>query len=310
MFRTNSIKLKINLFCLVLSLFMALPLMAADFGRYNGTPVANRAEILNQLNAKTGVPIIELLLSEGFRPKGSPIAPNPGGHLAVAVNGTAYSVSSAYKKRTDHLVCISPMSEYLYGTKDPSEQIPFGTGIGSCYVRTVWGIRIYKLPKKYNPKRIVKFWELANDKDSEEDERFLYKFRNNNCCSITARSLHYGGFGDYVGAKHLFDFPRDAVTDFLQELMSLPEKEVAWEIVRYDQVKTGQYWSSMYVPNLEWQRIWKNLPVFHHFFGKKTSLKSNCAREVYCGNESKEQPELMIRAFSKKSLLKRLMNRK
>jgi hypothetical protein len=197
------------------------------------------------------------------------------------------------------------VSEYLYGTKDESGNIPFGTGIGSCYVRTVWGIRVYRLPSKYNIKRIEKFWELANEKGSEKEDRFLYKFRNNNCCTITARSLHYGGFNDYVGAKHLFDFPRDAVTDFLQELMSLPSDQVAWEIVRYDQVKTGKYWSSMYVPNLEWQRIWKNLPVFHHFFGKKYSLNKNCGREVYC-DISKNVPMLQIRAFSKESLLKRL----
>ncbi len=282
-----------------------------EFGVFNGVPIENIGSIINDLNAKTGKPIVELLFSEAFRPKGVPIAPNMGGHIAVAVNGTAYSMSSVYAGKTGKLSVISPINEYLYGTKAPSGKIPFGTGIGACYARTVWGLRVFKLPKKYNVQKIANYWNDCNIRSAanSDDPYFKYDFRTRNCGTYTAHSLKAGGFQDYVGAKHLFDFPRDIFTDFLQELFANKD-EVEWEIVRYEQVNNGKYWSSMYVPNFEWQRIIKSLPVLRHFFKKKIpNLKKNTSLELYV-DRSKKETFVKIRTYTKQSWLNKLMKKK
>lgn len=294
--------LAVFLFTASLSFSLAVP---GEFGTYNGTPVANRSEVMGELNRETGQPLVELLLSEAFRPKGAIVSPNFGGHLAVAIKGTAYSVSSVYQKKTGKIVCILPIEEYLWGTQDPTGELPFGTGIGACYVRAVWGIRVYKLPARYDIRRIQAFWKWAVEEAGKDDPSIAFNFRRNNCCTITSRSLYYGGFRNYTGARHLFDFPRDAVTDFLQEILELPKDEVDWEIVRYDQVPTGKYWRSTYVPNVEWQRIWKNLPVLHGMTGNKTSLRANCAREVRM-DPADPSRRLVIGEFTRESLLSRL----
>lgn len=288
----------------------------SEFGVMGGRTISNQTTILDDLNRETGEPIMELMLSEAFRPRGVIVAPNPGGHIAVAVGSKAYSVSSVYQKKCGSIFVEIPLQDYLYGTQIPESfkgeerEIPFGTGIGSCFVRTVWGVRVYKLPAKYNLRRISAFARWSNEKANADDPLIAYKFRRNNCATITAKALSAAGFGNYAEGAHIFDFPRDVMTDFLQELMDLPEDQVSWEIVRYEQVKTGKYMKSQYVPNLEWQRIIMSLPVLRHFGKDIPNLKKVTSREVVVevssGREDEKIATAVIRPFTKKGFMSKI----
>ena len=210
------------------------------FGVENGAPIANYSSIISELDSARGTPVIEVLLSEAVLSTGKAISGNPGGHVSVAVNGTTYTVSEGYYDKTKKICAVLPVVDYLYGTARPDNFHVFASSYGSCYGRSVWGVRVYKLPANIRPELIPAYWTKANAESVTGDPKWEYKKRKQNCATFTAASLHAAGFKNYLSGYHLLDFPRDIVTDFIKELSNLPSDQVAWEVVHYQQIQIGR----------------------------------------------------------------------
>ncbi|HBC75539.1 MAG TPA: hypothetical protein DC017_11945 [Candidatus Wallbacteria bacterium] len=275
------------------------------FGVKNGAPIANYSSVISELDSARGTPVIEVLLSEAVLSAGKAISGNPGGHISVAVNGTTYTVSEGYYDKTKKICALLPVVDYLYGTTPPDGFHVFASSYGSCYGRSVWGVRVYKLPANIRPELIPAYWTKANAESVTGDPKWEYKKRKQNCATFTAASLHAAGFKNYLSGYHLLDFPRDIVTDFIKELSNLPSDQVAWEVVHYQQIPVKGYGTSFSVPNLEWQRIILSLPLLRKMAGIPT-IKGNTDIELV----AEGIPAVVkIRPFERESWLKKLARR-
>ncbi|MCK5682899.1 hypothetical protein KAJ27_02210, partial [bacterium] len=226
----------------------------------------------------------------------------------LAVNGKAFSISEGYYKKTSTICATLPVEEYLYGTYDPLGHSSFGSNLGSCYGRNVWGIRIYKLPGKYNLNKIAQYFNYANSRSRSGDKKFAYKKRKQNCATFTAIALDHAGFKNYLTGLHLLHFPRDILTDFMKEITSLSPEECDWEVVLYRQIYTEGYGTSFSVPNFEWQRLFTSLPLVRLVFGRLPTLKKNTIREVHVDPEDPFH-FAVIRPYSRVHWLKKLKDR-
>jgi len=279
--------------------------LSQAFGVENGEPIANYSSIISELDKINGAPVIEVLLSEAVLSAGKAISANPGGHVSVAVNGTVYTVSEGYYDKTKKICAVLPIADYLYGTTPPDSSHVFASSYGSCYGRSVWGVRVYKLPENFRPDIIAKYWVKANIESAAGDPKWEYKKRKQNCATFTAESLRAAGFKNYLSGYHLLDFPRDIVTDFIKELSSLPPDQVSWNIVHYSQIPIKSYGTSFSVPNLEWQRIILCLPMLRKMAGIPT-IKDNADFELTAEGAP---PTVKIRPFERESWLKKLKHR-
>ena len=275
------------------------------FGVENGSPIANYSSIISELDKINGAPVIEVLLSEAVLSAGKAISGNPGGHVSVAVNGTVYTVSEGYYDKTKKICAVLPIADYLYGTTPPDRSHVFASSYGSCYGRSVWGVRVYKLPENFRPDIIAGYWAKANSESVTGDPKWEYKKRKQNCATFTAESLRAAGFKNYLSGYHLLDFPRDIVTDFVKELSNLPSDQVSWDIVHYRQIPVKGYGTSFSVPNLEWQRIILSLPLLRKMAGIPT-IKGNTDLELVAEGTP---PVVKIRPFERESWLKKLKYR-
>ncbi len=275
------------------------------FGVENGAAVTNYSTIIPELDQVKGTPVIEVLLSEAVLAGGKVLSGNHGGHVSVAVNGTTYTVSEGYYDKTKKICAVLPVVDYLYGTTPPDSFHVFASSYGSCYGRSVWGVRVYRLPANIRPELIPAYWTKANGESVTGDPKWEYKKRKQNCATFTADSLRAAGFKNYLSGYHLLDFPRDIVTDFIKELSNMPKDQVAWEIVHYQQIPVKGRGTSFSVPNLELQRIILSLPVLRKMAGIPT-IKGNTDLELV--------PEgtpavIKIRPFERESWLKKLGHR-
>ena len=275
------------------------------FGVENGLAVANYSTIISELDNIKGAPVIEVLLSEAVLTVGKPISGNPGGHISVAVNGTVYTVSEGYYKKTKNICTILPVADYLYGTTPPDAAHVFASSYGSCYGRSVWGVRVYKLPANIKPELIAPYWMKANSESVTGDPKWKYNKRKSNCATFTAESLRVAGFKNYLSGHHLLDFPRDIVTDFIKELSNMPQDQVSWDIVHYAQIPVKGYGTSFSVPNLEWQRIMLSLPLLRKMAGIPTIKGNTDLALVAEGSPA----TVKIRPFERESWLKKLGRR-
>lgn len=277
----------------------------ARFGVENGAPVANYSTIIQELDALRGAPVIEVMLSEAVLGQGKIISGNPGGHVSVAVNGTVYTVSEGYYDKTKKICAILPAVDYLYGTTPPDRAHVFASSYGSCYGRTVWGVRVYKLPAGFRPELIPQYWAKANAESVTGDPKWEYKKRKQNCATFTAESLRAAGFKNYLSGYHLLDFPRDIVTDFVKELSNMPQDQVSWEIVHYQQIPVAGHGTSFSVPNLELQRLILSLPLLRKMAGIPT-IKGNTDIELVAEGSP---VAIKIKPFDRESWLKKLSRR-
>ncbi len=279
--------------------------LASQFGVENGEPIANYSTIIQELNKIKGEPVIEVLLSDAVLGEGKVISGNPGGHISVAVNGTVYTVSEGYYDKTKKICAILPIADYLYGTTPADDAHVFASSYGSCYGRTVWGVRVYKLPAGIRPEIITRYWEKANAESVTGAPEWEYKKRKQNCATFTAASLHAAGFKNYLSGYHLLDFPRDIITDFIKELSNMPQDQVSWEIVHYRQIPVKGHGTSFSVPNLELQRIILSLPILRKMAGIPT-IKGNTDIELIADGS----PVIVkIKPFDRESWLKKLSHR-
>ncbi|MFC1742688.1 hypothetical protein ACFL35_01745 [Candidatus Riflebacteria bacterium] len=283
------------------------------FGVKYGLPISNKDSIIKELDRETGTPLVEVLLSEGLLRKGGIISGNPFGHLGVAVNGTVYTVSEGYWKKTKKLTSILSVEDYLYATRahDMKDQ-SFCSSIGSCYGRTVWGIRVFKLPGKYNLDKIGEYFAMVNEKSLAGDENYAYKARYQNCASFVRKGLQAAGFSVNPKAKDLLDFPRDIGIDFLKEIIDLDPSECNYEIVLYNQVpiakKIKGYATSFSVPAFRWQRMVRALPVVRRFGKKIPNFKDNTMREIFVDPKDPSFTAV-LRDYKRVSWLKKLNRR-
>ena len=278
------------------------------FGVANGKSIPNKKMIIQKLNGQKNIPVLEVILSESVLRRGRFISGNPGGHIGLAVNGKAFSISEGYYKKTSTICAMLPIEDYLYGTYDLKGLSSFGSNLGSCYGRNVWGIRIYKLPQKYKLDRIAKYFLHANERSQSGDQLYAYKKRKQNCATFTARALQAAGFKNYLKGLHLFHFPRDILTDFMKEIVALPPRSCDWEVVLYRQIYTENYGTSFSVPNLEWQRLLTSLPLIRLAFGKLPKLKKHTIREIHVDPDDPFH-FAVISPYNKQSWLKKLKDR-
>lgn len=276
-----------------------------QFGVKNGAPIANYSTIIQELDKIKGAPVIEVLLSEAVLGYGKAISGNPGGHISVAVNGIAYTVSEGYYDKTKKICAVLPVVDYLYGTTPADDAHVFASSYGSCYGRTVWGVRVYKLPANFRPDLIPGYWAKANAESVTGDPKWEYKKRKQNCATFTAESLRAAGFKNYLSGYHLLDFPRDIVTDFVKELSNMPQDQVSWEVVHYQQIPVKGHGTSFSVPNLELQRLILSLPLLRKMAGIPT-IKGNTDIELVADGS----PVMVkIKPFDRESWLKKLSRR-